>query len=333
MSQLPPLSRLERVNPRDIWQGEATDFTPWLASDQNLALLGDTLRIELELEAQEKFVGPFRADILCRNLADDSFVLIENQLAKTDHRHLGQLMTYAAGLDAVTIVWLATRFTDEHRAAIDWLNDITDESVAFFGLEIEVWRIGDSAAAPKFNVVCEPNEWIKSKAGGVVGGEGSGSSTKPLKKELWQSFIEFLGEEGSSLHTHNARSRSYLNLPMGRSRFRMSARVNTHQDLLTANVSIHGPLAKQHFNALRSEAATIEAEIGQALDWLEMPDKEVSRITIRRNGFDLDRKEDWPEHFEWLRATLETMNRAFRPRIKRLPAEYPTDDSEENSDD
>jgi len=138
-----PLGRLERVDLRTVWANEAGAFTPWLAKEENLKLLGDTIGIELELEAQEKNVGPFRADILCRDTATDDWVLIENQLERTDHGHLGQLLTYAAGLKAVTLVWVAQRFAEEHRAAIDWLNEITDESLNFFGLEVEAWRIGD----------------------------------------------------------------------------------------------------------------------------------------------------------------------------------------------
>ena len=132
------LGRLERVDLRTIWTSEPAEFTPWLAQAANLKVLADTLGIELELEAQEKVVGPFRADILCKDTSTDSWVLVENQLERTDHIHLGQLLTYAAGLQAVTIVWLAARFTDEHRATLDWLNSITDESFRFFGLEI--WK-------------------------------------------------------------------------------------------------------------------------------------------------------------------------------------------------
>ncbi|MCA3441408.1 MAG: DUF4268 domain-containing protein, partial [Rhodobacter sp.] len=147
------LGRLKKVDLRDIWQSEAMDFTPWLARVDNLALLGETLSIDLELEAVERNVGPFRADILCKDIQNGSWVLVENQLERTDHTHLGQLITYAAGLDAVTIVWIAAKIAEEHRAACDWLNQITTENVRFFALEVELWRISDSPAAPKFNVV------------------------------------------------------------------------------------------------------------------------------------------------------------------------------------
>lgn len=127
----------------------ATSFTLWLARPENLTVLGEALNIELELEAQERAVGPFRADILCKDIGTDRWVLIENQLERTDHTHLGQLLTYASGLDAVTIVWIAARFTEEHRSTLDWLNKITNESFRFFGLEVELWKIGNSPAAPR----------------------------------------------------------------------------------------------------------------------------------------------------------------------------------------
>ena len=127
LSKMSELGRLERVDLRNIWKTEAQDFTPWLASEENLSVLADTLGMELELEAQEANVGPFRADILCKNTVGGAWVLIENQLEPTDHSHLGQLLTYAAGLHAVTICWVAESFTEEHRATLDWLNEITDD--------------------------------------------------------------------------------------------------------------------------------------------------------------------------------------------------------------
>ena len=158
------LGRLTPVELRDIWSSEASDFTPWRAREENLSVLGEALGVELELEAQEQAVGPFRADILCKEIGSGTWVLIENQLERSDHLHLGQLLTYASGLDAVTIVWIAARFTEEHRSTLDWLKKITDESFRFFGLEVELWRIGESPAAPKFNIVSKPNNWSRSVA-------------------------------------------------------------------------------------------------------------------------------------------------------------------------
>jgi hypothetical protein len=152
------LGRLTRVEPRDVWGSEAGHCTPWPAQEDNLRPLGETIGLELELEAQEQRVGPFRADLLCRDVATSAWVLIENQLERTDHMHLGQLITDAAGLKAATLVWVANPFTEEHRAALDWLNGITDSRFNGFGLEIEWWRIGESPIAPKFNLVSKPND-------------------------------------------------------------------------------------------------------------------------------------------------------------------------------
>ncbi len=155
------LGKLKEVEVRELWKGEATDFTPWLAKEDNIALLNDAIGIDLEVIKQEKDVGPYRADILCKDTIADHYVLIENQLERTDHTHLGQLLTYAAGLDAVSIIWISKTFTEEHRAALDWLNRITEEGINFFGIEITAYRIGESLPAPKFNIVSKPNDWVK----------------------------------------------------------------------------------------------------------------------------------------------------------------------------
>lgn len=203
------LSRLKRVDLRAIWASELTDFTPWLAREENLAILAETLGIDLELEAQEKAVGPFRADILCKDIGTDAWVLIENQLERTDHTHLGQLLTYASGLSAVTVVWIASHFTEEHRSTLDWLNKITDESFRFFGLEIELWRIGDSPAAPKFNVVSKPNDWTHSVARAARAIDSAElSEVRATQLAYWTAFHAVLDLQGGPYQDNASRSRN-----------------------------------------------------------------------------------------------------------------------------
>ncbi len=190
MPEKMPLGRLVKVNIRDYWEREDNDFTPWLAEEENIRLLGNSIGIDLELEAQEKEVGLFRADLLCKDTATGDFVLVENQLERTDHGHLGQLLTYASGLNAVTIIWIALRFTEEHRAALDWLNEITDESIRFFGLEIELWKIGDSDLAPKFNLVATPNDWSKTVIGAAKNIEkAQQTGIKKLQIDYWTASV------------------------------------------------------------------------------------------------------------------------------------------------
>ncbi|MDE0384301.1 MAG: hypothetical protein OXI22_10480, partial [Defluviicoccus sp.] len=154
-----PIGWLERVEPSRVWPGERADFVPWLAAPESLRRLGDALRLDLEPEALEQRVGRFRADLLCRDAASGSPVVIEAQLGPADHRHLGQLMAYAAGLDAAAAVWLAARFHDEHLVTLDWLNRPGAGFARFFAVEIAAWRAGDAGVAARFDVKARPPDW------------------------------------------------------------------------------------------------------------------------------------------------------------------------------
>jgi len=221
------LGRLEQITDlREIWKSEAKDFTPWLAEEENLALLGDTIGLDLELEATEKDVGPFRADILCKEPGTDHWVLVENQIERTDHTHLGQILTYAAGLNAVTIVWIAREFSDEHRAALDWLNEITGDDISFFGLEVELWRIGDSPIAPKFNLASKPNEWTKGGAGSTTRASEL-TPVKQLQLEYWTAFRAYVSANAERVRATKPFPCHWMNFSIGRSYFYMYAFVDT----------------------------------------------------------------------------------------------------------
>lgn len=185
------LGRLEPVDIRSVWAHEAHSFTPWLL--EHADHLAEALGIDLELEQSEHPIGGFSLDLIGRDLTNDAVLIVENQLETTDHSHLGQILTYAAGSDASTIVWIATAIREEHRQAIDWLNEQTREDLHFFGVEIQVVRIGDSAPAPLFRVVAEPNDWQKQVRSAT-------SSTRPgtrsaLYEAFWAKYLERLREE------------------------------------------------------------------------------------------------------------------------------------------
>ncbi|MCP5303441.1 MAG: DUF4268 domain-containing protein [Pseudomonadales bacterium] len=323
------LGRLEKVSLRTVWSGEQTDFSPWLAQEDNLSLLADTIGLELELESTEKNVGPFRADIVCTDTATDTWVLIENQLERTDHNHLGQLMTYAAGLNAVSIVWIAERFTEEHRAALDWLNEITDNSVNFFGLEIELWRIADSPIAPKFNVISKPNDWTKTVAAARKENSGEITPVKQMQLEFWQGFIEELENHNSIIRVRKPRPQHWMNFSIGRSEFRMSADMNTRERRIGAQVTTLGPDAKPHFYLLQEDKEAIEAEFGRALVWREA--SKYGIIAIRNRELDPNDRTNWPAQHRWMRQTLERLHEVFAPRIKLLDAGDYIDQEDEDS--
>ena len=303
-----------------MWSKEAGDFTPWLAQDKNLSLLGETIGLELELEAQEKNVGPFRADLLCKNTATDTWVLIENQLERTDHTHLGQLLTYAAGLNAVTIVWVASRFAEDHRAALDWLNEVTGSNINFFGLEIELWKIGDSEVAPKFNVASKPNDWTKS-----TGGQGQGPSTpltdtKLLQQEYWTALREYMIENNSSVKPTKPGPQHWMTFAIGRSYFQLQTFANTKENRIALGLTMTGPDAKAHYHLLLQEREEIEKEFGETLEWLELPERQESRIMLHDKHADPNKRKDWPAQHSWLYEKLEKFNSVFRTRVKQLDA-------------
>jgi hypothetical protein len=318
------LGKLERVELRDVWATEDRDFTPWLAREEHLELLAETIGMELELEAQEKDVGPFRADILCKSMVDDSWVLIENQIERTDHRHLGQLLTYAAGLQAVNIVWVASRFTEEHRATLDWLNKITDENFRFFGLEVELWRIDDSLAAPKFNIISKPNNWTKTVAQAAhrISQEGV-SETKELQYRYWEQLINFLQDSRSKLRPQNPRPRNWQIFSIGRSGTCISATINTRENRIGVELYLSHPThSKAFFHLLMQDKERIERELGKPLEWQELPEKTASRIAIY-NPVNATDESAWPTQHEWLKETIEAFDRVFRQRVKRLnPGEW-----------
>ena len=318
------LARLEQIDDlRLVWKDEAQDFTPWLAQPENLAVLSEALNMELETEGQEERVGPFRADILCRDMQDDSLVLIENQLERTDHNHLGQLLTYAAGLQTVTIIWVARTFTDEHRAALDWLNEITDERFRFFGLEIELWRIADSPAAPKFNIVSRPNDWA-SATQSVATGEISASGSLHLR--FWTRFCEYLREIDSPVKPPTSTIKPFISYRISKGGFSIGAYRSTRYNLTWVDLRITAPDRIAYFGLLMEMKDDIESEIGRPLDWRKDPGLKASHIRSAHNTDPTD-EADWNRQMKWLDETLQAFFRVLPQRVQKLDlADWQPDD-------
>ena len=320
------LGRLQKIELREAWSSESSDFTPWLAQEENLNLLGEAIGIELELVSQEKEVGLFRADILCKDTANDTWVLIENQLERTDHLHLGQLLTYAAGLNAVTIVWIAKHFTEEHRATLDWLNERTDEKINLFGLEIELWRIADSPIAPKFNIISQPNDWSRTVQQAAAG-SGEISAHKQFQLKFWTAFKQYMEAKGSFIRCQKPSPQHWANHAIGRSGVHLTSIVSLWDSEtrlkgpeIRTELYLDGPKAKQEFAALEKRKDSIEAALGFPLTWHNPENKAMRRLYTRQNA-DFTNEALWPEQFEWLRQRLETMHRVFAPIVKSLKLE------------
>jgi hypothetical protein len=312
------IGKLTNVDLRDCWPREDSDFTPWLAQEENIELLGEAIGIELEVQEQEAAVGSFSADILCRNTDDDSLVVVENQLEKTNHAHLGQLLTYAAGLDAVTLIWVVKSFREEHRATIDWLNRISDSGFHFFGIEVELFKIGESIPAPRFEVVAKPNDWSKTFKQRAEEGVDS-SPHKQLLAEFWEVFGERLEMRGLPFKRRVPKGKYYVKYGAGGKNCYLCAVITARKNQLFVEIRCARKNSKAHFFLLQNQREEIEAELGYSLEWEEHPESVGSSIIIRREG-DFSDQSSWTEFADWLIEHMEAFQRVFRPRIKQLDA-------------
>lgn len=311
------LSKLERVPLREAWKHEANDFTPWLAERDNLDALAQALGIsELELVATEHWVGDFKLDILCTD--GDQQVVIENQLAETDHKHLGQILAYAAGVGARKVVWVAQSFRPEHIAALQFLNDNTTDDLSFFGVQIELWRIDDSPLAPKFEVVAKPNDWVKSGREQARAASSS-SPTKQLQLKFWGAFIERLAKNAPNIRPQKPRAQHWLNNTIGRSGFGLNITANTRDERLGVELWMPGTEAKQRFSNLLGQKETIEKQLGFELDWQQLPDAKACRIASWYPDASIEDERRWEEYLDWLTQRLVKMDQVFRPIVKALP--------------
>lgn len=273
------LSRLRTVPVREVWKHEAYDFTQWLL--QSADVLGDVLGMELELTEAEHQVGGFSLDLIGRELGSGGVVIVENQLEPTDHGHLGQLLTYAGGTDPKTIVWCSPSFRDEHRAALDWLNEHTDEDTRFFGVEISAVQIDDSRPAPLFRLVAQPNDWTKQ-----VHAEKSAalSDRSAAYLAFWTEILRRIRESHPEWTSSVAGSKqSWISLPYGTS--------GLWYDFVFTS---RGPRVELYFGSSDAEENTRQFEriaahrdeldqaFGQPLSYDPLPGKKACRIHFDR---------------------------------------------------
>lgn len=325
MSTHQKLGRIKKNRARDYWAHEEQDFTPWLAD--NIDLLGAEIGMELEREEQESSVGGFRVDLVCKD-ADERTVIIENQLEKTDHKHLGQLLTYAAGKKAAVVVWVAIEFTEEHRAALDWLNEQSDDDTHFFGVQIEVWQIGNSAPAPKFEVVCKPNEWAK-----VARHSDEMSDAQKLHFDFWRGLQTRMRDEGGKIAPRNPVKQKRRVFVTGSKRFRIVAVVRPASDFIAVRMVLRGGDAFRSacYAHLLQHKTEIEKEIGVSLTWRERGPKGNLALSasLHNEKCGVRDRENWDELHRWLHTHIEKFYAAFHARIQNLTLEDESESDEE----
>lgn len=317
---MPSFGELSSVDLRTCWADEARDLTPWVASEQGLKLLGAALDIELACENCEVPVGPFSADILARDLTSNSLVVIENQLERTDHDHFGKTLTYAAVLGASTIVWIARKFTEEHRKALEWLNELTRGDLQLYGVELQVWQIGQSVPAPRFEVVCSPNELVQAATRAK---DSEASPTRQLQLEFWTAVREALQRSGQFASLHTPRAQYWFDIAIGRSGMNLSLTANTYDKKVGLRIYLSGRIADAALQQLEPQKQDIETALGEQLEWNPHPEKSDKVIRLTRDA-DIADKSTWAEIISWLTQRAVSFKQVFGPRLVALALSSPT---------
>ncbi len=324
------LGKLEQITDlKSVWPTEPRDFSPWLARPENLSQLAEAIGFGpdgLELEKTEENVGDFFADIVARDTlgGEGGRVLIENQFGRTNHDHLGKILTYASGLkDVRTIVWIAENFREEHRAALDWLNRNTQTGLSFFAIEIELWRIGASLPAPRFSIVVRPNDWERTA---LVEGRENISELKQLYVRYWNALGDAVRARRSSLKPQKGHPQQWASFSIGRANFALVAYATDQNGIIRAELAITGSTAKLAFLELATQRIEIDAAYGPGLDWDDMPERKQTRISETRYDVDIWNESAWPEQHLWLAERLEKLYAIFHDRVRALELDATSDE-------
>ena len=257
------IGRLQEVDVRELWKHEQYDFSNWLAKEENIVLLDDILGLTLTNINKEVFVGSYRCDLVAEDEISNVKVIIENQLEASNHDHLGKIITYASGLDASIIVWIVKEAREEHKSAIEWLNNNTTANIGFFLLEIHAYKIGDSLAAPKFEVIEMPNNFVKNSK------SSSGSSElneiQSMRLEFWTKLNDELVRRGKPLNPRKASKTNWHILSVGTSIAELIFYIEKNLKYIHVSISIKDN--KKLFDELYEIRHQIEEELGFGLLW------------------------------------------------------------------
>ncbi|MBI2834192.1 MAG: DUF4268 domain-containing protein [Acidobacteria bacterium] len=308
------LGELKRLSPRQVWGDEARDFTPWLA--ENLPRLSEVLGMELELNTREAGVGDFSCDLLAKDLGTGHIVIIENQFGPTDHDHLGKLLTYAAGLEAEAIVWVAEKVREEHRQTLEWLNRHTDAGIKFFALVVEVLQIDTSPPAVNFKPVVFPNEWQRTTKESATGASPRGEAYR----RYFQALLDELREQHRFTNARVGQPNNWYSFRSGISGVDYSNsfaqgnrfRTEVYIDFCDAEAN------KALFDRLLVEREALERAFGEPLTWERLDERRASRIATYRPGSIDVNPEELATLRDWAIDRLLRFRTVFGPKIREL---------------
>lgn len=308
------LGELKKVDLREVWHHEEYDFSKWLAEEKNIDLLSSEIGIEFGNVQTEAPSGRYSVDILAEEEGTGRKIIIENQLEVTNHDHLGKIITYASGYDAEIIIWIVRDFREEHKQAIDWLNENTDSKINLFLIRVELWKIEDSPVAPKFNIISQPNDWAKALKENKK--EGDLSGVKMMQLDFWNKFKTYAEDKKTKLKLRKVQPQHWYDVSYGSSNSHISLTINTQNNQLGCEIYI--PNSKETFEYLKTQKENIEKEIGSKLEWMDLPEKKASRIKIVGEG-NIENEEKWTDYFKWMISKAENFHTVFsKYKMKEL---------------
>jgi hypothetical protein len=312
---MPEVGRLQKVPLFEVWKHEALEFTPWLA--QNIEVLGEALGIDLRVVEVEKTVGSFSLDILAEDETGDP-VIIENQIYRTDHDHLGKVLTYLTNLNAKKAIWVSSDPRPEHIRAMAWLNESSPADTAFWLVRLEAYRIGDSPAAPLFSKIVEPSPESKE-----IGQKKEELAQRHVERlEFW---TELLGKAKlrTNLHANLSPSKdNWVGTGIGTSGLGLSYVILLHE--ARVEIYIDRGAAEQNkaiFDRLYSQKGDIEADFGRSLSWERLDDRRACRIASILGVGGLRDQEKWPEIQEAMIDAMVRLNASVTARAKTAVVE------------
>ena len=304
------LGKLEPINDlRSVWPNEASDFTPWLSKEENLAQLGSAINMDIVLDEIESTVGGFSVDLYCHEDITNRKIVIENQLEDINHDHLGKIITYAAGKSAEILIWIVKHARDEHRQAVEWLNEHTDDNIGIFLIEIHLFTIGDSKCAPQFTVIERPNDWVKSIKGN---NDKKDTPTKQMQFSFWEKFNGFTNshpEFKQEFNTRKANPQHWYDISIGSALCHIRVTFNTRDNKICCGVYI--PNNKELYDIFESHKDDIEKSVGAELVWERLPDKKASLIDSWIVDKDISNDGEWDKYFAWICQQVIKMKKAF----------------------
>ncbi len=301
------LGKLKKVEIREIWKNEATDFTRWLAKEENLALLSDEIGIDIKLIKTEANIGNFTADILAEEENTGRKIIIENQLEMTNHDHLGKLITYGSGFDAFALIWIFKDIREEHRKALDWLNEKTNNDLNIFAIKMELWKIGDSQPAPKFQIISSPNDWAKAVKQSSQ--EENLTETNLMQLNFWNECSLYLRQNSNKLKPRKPRPQHWYDLSIGFSQAYITLVISIQNNSIRTELYI--PKNKDLFFKLVEKKENIENELGFNLEWMELPNAKASRIKIEKKNVMLSNEDIYEVCFKWFKEKAEKFYDVF----------------------